>query len=78
PIPLTALVHDDEQHAHVLRISEDGRLENVEVTVVDIGEERAKVRGELAPGERIVARGTEFVDPGQVVSLLDQGPERYN
>lgn len=78
PIPLTALVHDDKQHAHVLRIGDGGRLESVDVTVIDIGEERAKVRGELAPGERIVARGAEFVEPGQVVSLLGQGPERYN
>ncbi|MBW5799135.1 efflux RND transporter periplasmic adaptor subunit [Halomonas elongata] len=78
PIPLTALVHDDRQRAHVLRIDENDRLESVEVTVVDIGQERAKVRGDLAPGDRIVARGAEFVDPGQQVSLLGQGPERYN
>ncbi len=78
PIPLTALVYDDDQRTHVLRIDEDERLESVEVAVVDIGEGHAKVRGELAPGDRIVARGTEFVDPGQTVSLLGQGPERYN
>lgn len=78
PIPLTALVHDDSQRAHVLRIDEDDRLESVEVTVVDIGDKSAKVRGDLAPGDRIVARGTEFVDSGQQVSLLGQGPERYN
>ncbi|WP_148252046.1 efflux RND transporter periplasmic adaptor subunit [Aidingimonas lacisalsi] len=78
PIPLTSLVYDTDERAHVLRIGEDGRLERIDVEVIEIGDGHADVRGELSPGERIVARGAEFVSPGQHVDLLGQGPERYN
>ncbi|MFG6176921.1 efflux RND transporter periplasmic adaptor subunit [Halomonas sp. THAF12] len=78
PIPLTALVYDGEDSAHVLRIDDDHRLERVDVEVLRLEEGRARVRGALAPGERIVARGAEFVDAGQAVSLLGEGPERYH
>ncbi|RTQ97800.1 efflux RND transporter periplasmic adaptor subunit [Halomonas nitroreducens] len=78
PVPMTALVFDGEGRAHVLRITDDRRLERVAVEVVTMADGRASVRGALAPGERIVARGAEFVRPGQTVSLLGHGPERYN
>ncbi|GAA0639215.1 efflux RND transporter periplasmic adaptor subunit [Halomonas beimenensis] len=78
PVPLTALVYTGEERAHVLRITEARRLERVAVEVVAIDDGRALVRGELAVGERIVARGAEFVGPGQEVNLLGEGPERYN
>ncbi|WP_108445384.1 efflux RND transporter periplasmic adaptor subunit [Halomonas denitrificans] len=90
PVPMTALGFDREgdgeesgegdglRHAHVLRITAEGILERVAVEVVSLGEGRASVRGALAPGERIVARGVEFVRPGQTVSLLGHGPERYH
>ncbi|MFG6157806.1 efflux RND transporter periplasmic adaptor subunit [Halomonas sp. 1390] len=88
PVPMTALVFDhsregdddgdDRRRAHVLRITEELALERVPVEVVSMGEGRASVRGALAPGERIVARGVEFVRPGQTVSLLGHGPERYH
>jgi RND family efflux transporter MFP subunit len=78
PIPLTALAYASDRSAYVLRIDEQGQLQRVAVEVVDINDARAKVRGELTPGQRIVARGTEFVRPGQAVSLLGEGPERYN
>lgn len=87
PVPMTALVFgdgrdgedsDDRRRTHVLRITEALTLERVAVEVVSMGEGRASVRGALAPGERIVARGVEFVRPGQTVSLLGRGPERYH
>lgn len=90
PVPMTALVFDHssedegddatdgQSQAHVLRITEDLTLERVAVAVVSLGEGQASVRGALAPGERIVARGVEFVRPGQTVSLLGHGPERYH
>lgn len=87
PVPMTALAFDLEREggdgdgrrrAHVLRITEDLTLERVAVEVVTMGEGRASVRGALAPGQRIVARGVEFVRPGQTVSLLGHGPERYH
>lgn len=89
PVPMTALVFEGDdagegedgggrQGAHVLRITDALTLERVAVEVVRLGEGRASVRGALAPGERIVARGVEFVRPGQTVSLLGHGPERYH
>ncbi|GHC38202.1 efflux RND transporter periplasmic adaptor subunit [Aidingimonas halophila] len=78
PIPLTALKYDTDKQAHVLRIDGDERLERVDVEVVDIGDGRARVSGALSSGDRIVARGAEFLHPGQQVSLLGEGPERYN
>lgn len=85
PVPMTALVFEDQgedgdgrQSAHVLRITEDLTLEGVTVEVVALEDGRARVRGDLAPGERIVARGAEFVRPGQAVRLLGHGPERYH
>jgi len=78
PVPLTALVYDGEERAHVLRIGTDRRLMRVAVEVVAIDDGLASVRGELTPGERIVARGAEFVSAGQQVNLLGEGPERYH
>lgn len=78
PVPMTALVFDGEGEAHVLRITGDRRLERVAVEVAAMADGRATVRGPLAPGERIVARGAEFVRPGQTVSLLGHGPARYH
>ncbi|GAA0563700.1 efflux RND transporter periplasmic adaptor subunit [Halomonas salifodinae] len=77
PVPLTALVYADAT-AHVLRIDGEARLERVAVEVLDIGDGWARVRGDLAPGQRIVARGAEFVRAGQRVSLLGESPERYH
>ncbi|MEQ6888434.1 efflux RND transporter periplasmic adaptor subunit [Halomonas sp. CS7] len=82
PVPMTALAFDDDgdgqSQAHVLRITEELTLERVAVEVVTMNDGRASVRGALSPGERIVARGVEFVRPGQSVSLLGHGPERYH
>ncbi len=78
PVPLTALVQDGKDSSHVLRIDDDHRLERVDVEVLRLENGQARVRGALAPGERIVARGAEFVSAGQAVSLLGEGPERYN
>ncbi|GKW48179.1 efflux RND transporter periplasmic adaptor subunit [Halomonas sp. NCCP-2165] len=78
PVPLTALVYDDNGAAHVLRIEDQARLTRVAVEVIDLGDGWARVRGDLAPGQRLVARGAEFVRDGQRVSLLGEGPERYH
>ncbi|GGX94578.1 hemolysin D [Litchfieldella qijiaojingensis] len=77
-IPLTALVYDTKGSAHVLRVTDAMRLERVAVEVASVDDGVAAIRGELASGERIVARGAEFVSEGETVSLLGQGPERYN
>ncbi len=77
-LPLTSLVHDGPQLAHVLRIGPGDRLQRVAVQVIDTTGNHAVVTGALATGERIVARGTEFVAEGQQVSLLGDGPERFH
>ncbi|ENO16553.1 efflux RND transporter periplasmic adaptor subunit [Marinobacter nanhaiticus D15-8W] len=77
-VPLTALVYDTREQAHVLRLDEDNRLERIELDVLAVSEQIAAVAGALSPGDRIVARGAEFVSEGQKVSVMGQGPERYN
>ncbi|MFL1485942.1 efflux RND transporter periplasmic adaptor subunit [Marinobacter sp. LN3S78] len=77
-LPLTSLVHDGPQQAHVLRIGPEERLQRVDVLVIDTAGNQAVVTGPLASGERIVARGPEFVTEGQQVSLLGDGPERFH
>ncbi|TBW57971.1 efflux RND transporter periplasmic adaptor subunit [Marinobacter halodurans] len=77
-IPLTALLYDGDRSAHVLRLDADNRLEAVDLTVGAISGQQVAVTGNLDPGDRIVARGAEFVAPGDVVAELGQGPQRYN
>lgn len=77
-VPLTALVYDTREQAHVLRLDEDNRLERIELDVLAVSEHIAAVAGALSPGDRIVARGAEFVSEGQKVAVMGQGPERYN
>lgn len=77
-LPMAALVHGEGERRHVLRVTDDMTLEAVPVEVLRLGEAQVEVSGELSSGERIVARGTEFVRPGQTVSLLGHGPQRFN
>ncbi|MBB3060282.1 efflux RND transporter periplasmic adaptor subunit [Microbulbifer rhizosphaerae] len=77
-VPLTALVYGAGESAHVLRVSKEGQLERIEVRVVSLGEQSATVSGELSAGDRVVARGVEFVSAGDLVAVLGQGPERFN
>ncbi|MGL6161284.1 efflux RND transporter periplasmic adaptor subunit [Microbulbifer sp.] len=77
-VPLTALVYGAGESAHVLRVSRERQLERVEVRIVSLGEQRATVTGELSVGDRVVARGVEFVSAGDLVAVLGQGPERFN
>ncbi|HSH48878.1 MAG TPA: efflux RND transporter periplasmic adaptor subunit [Halomonas sp.] len=77
-LPITALVHGEGDRRQVLRVRDNMTLEAVPVEVVALGERYVQVTGELLPGQRIVARGTEFVRPGQLVSLLGHGPQRFH
>lgn len=76
-VPLTALRYPSDQVTDVLRVGQDNVLEAVPVSVQSTRDGSALVTGPLEAGERIVARGVEFVSPGDSVSVLGQGPERY-
>lgn len=77
-VPLTALVHGEQNTVHVLRINASQVLEQVEVTIIEPRVKVAEVSGDLAAGDFIVARGAEFVSPGETVEIMGQGPERFN
>lgn len=77
-VPLTALVHGSDAGVHVLRLDSEQRLEKVHLEVVEVQDRMALVSGELRPEDLVVARGAEFVAPGEAVVILGQGPERYN
>jgi RND family efflux transporter MFP subunit len=79
-IPVTAYVgsgEDDRGHVFVI---DDERSVAVrrDVTLQTLRGEQALVSGELAAGERVVAKGADFVRDGQAVRLLDVGTRRFN
>lgn len=77
-VPLTALVFDGQDRAHVLRVGPEQRLQRVEVDVVATSANTAIVTGALSGGEQVVARGPEFVADGDQVTILGEGPERFH
>lgn len=77
-VPLTALVHDRDDRVHVLRVDSEQRLEKVGLKIVEVRDNTVLVTGGLRPDDLVVARGAEFVEPGETVAILGQGPERYN
>lgn len=77
-VPLTALIHDGNQGGHVLRLNSGNRLEAVSLEILGLDGRHVRVAGDLASGDRIVARGVEFVSPGDPVAVLGQGNERFH
>ncbi|MBU2886553.1 efflux RND transporter periplasmic adaptor subunit [Gilvimarinus agarilyticus] len=77
-VPLTSLLHGEEQTVSVMRINSDYTLEPVAIEVIEARAKKAEVKGPLKVGDRIVARGVEFVAPGEQVAILGEGPERFN
>ncbi|WP_347330705.1 efflux RND transporter periplasmic adaptor subunit [Marinimicrobium locisalis] len=76
-VPLSALRYPNDQSVQVLRVNRNNTLEAVGVSVRSTREDSALVTGELAPGQTVVARGVDFVSPGESVAVLGRGPERY-
>lgn len=81
-IPLTAFVPLENRMGRVFLIRGDepssGTLEALEIEVVTLESEVARVRGDLGPGDRIAARGVEFLRDGQQVQVAGGARERYN
>jgi RND family efflux transporter MFP subunit len=77
-VPLTSLVYPVNGEPRVLRLDDTDQLASVPVTVLSVADSAALVTGDLTEGERVVARGAEFVSAGDRVSVLGQGPERFH
>ncbi|MDF0749501.1 efflux RND transporter periplasmic adaptor subunit [Marinobacter sp. 71-i] len=77
-VPLTSLVYPANSKPQVLRLDDANQLRPVTVTVHSVENGVAVVTGEFRVGERIVARGVEFVSVGERVSVLGQGPQRLH
>lgn len=77
-VPLTSLVYPVNGGPRVLRLDDANQLASVPVTVLSVADSAAMVTGDLTLGQRVVARGAEFVSAGDRVSVLSQGPERFH
>jgi len=79
-IPLTAYVPGGKgQRAHVFRFDEErGVVERTPVTVVRVSDTGAHVSEGLSAGDVIAAKGVAFLRDGQDVTLLGEGPDRFN
>jgi RND family efflux transporter MFP subunit len=69
-VPLSAVLVKGNQSG-VFRLSSDGKLSLVPVTVVQFTETAAIVKGALTNGDRIVAAGVHKLKEGDVVKPLD-------
>ena len=65
--PLSALVAGRSGERRVLRLDDHNRLSVVPVTLIAVSPAGARIRGALAPGQRIVADGAELLMAGQTV-----------
>jgi len=79
-IPLTAYVPGAKgEPAHVFRfIEERGVVELTPVTIVEVEDAGAHVSEGLSAGDIIAAKGVAFLRDGQSVTLLGEGPNRFN
>lgn len=64
-VPLAAL-DERGQGPRVWQVV-SGRAQPVAVTIVSVNEERARVRGNLKPGDKVIALGTHLLVPGMAV-----------
>lgn len=69
-VPLSAVLVKGSQSG-VFRLSPDGKLSLIPVTIVQFTETAAVVKGPLAQGDRIVAAGVHKLKEGDVVKPLD-------
>ena len=54
---------------YVYRLAADGTVERVDVETGIGNGTRIEVRGEVSPGDRVVVRGGERLQPGQAVTV---------
>lgn len=70
-LPLTAIFQKDGQPA-VWVVGKDNKLSLRAVTLLDFGEEGARIVGGLNPLERVVTAGVHKLIPGEQVALLPE------
>ena len=73
-VPRDAIVMRQDR-TYVVRVREDNTAERVEVTPGLAQDALVAVRGSLAAGDRVVVRGAERLEPGQVVKVI-AGPRQ--
>lgn len=77
-VPLTSLLYPVQGAPRVLRLDDVSQLTSVPVKVLSVAGGEAVVTGNLQVGQRVVARGVEFVSVGDRVSVLGESPERFH
>lgn len=70
-VPLAAVLNDGTG-ATVWRLNAGGdRVEAARVTLVELGERVARVRGNLHDGDRIISLGAQKIDPARPVRIVE-------
>ena len=79
-IPVTAFLAGPEAQGQVAFVydQETGTVARRTITVADITGEAALVANGLQPGDVVATAGLAFLVDGQPVTLLGEGPDRYN
>lgn len=77
-VPLTSLLYPVLGEPRVLRLDDANQLVSVPVKVLSVADGEAVVTGSLQVGQKVVARGVEFVSIGDRVSILGQGPQQFH
>ena len=77
-VPLTSLLYPVLGEPRVLLLDDANQLVSVPVKVLSVADGEAVVTGGLQVGQKVVARGVEFVSIGDRVSILGQGPQQFH
>lgn len=69
-VPLSAVLADAKGGRYVMKIEKDGRIARTSVAVTALVSEGAQLKGDLRPGDVLVAVGGARLQPGQAVRPL--------
>ena len=71
-VPRDAIVQRANQ-TYVMRVSAQNTAEQIPVSASAANGDKVEVRGALNPGDRLVVRGAERLNPGQAVKIANNG-----
>jgi RND family efflux transporter MFP subunit len=63
-----------QSHSYVMRVTRNGTVERSEVESGGAVEDLVEVRNGVSPGDRLVVRGAEHLEPGQAIIVTDPRP----